>query len=195
MEWTDEGFVVGSRTFGEAKRIVTLLTAEHGLWRGMWYGRSAPLFLAMRTLVSWKGKTPDHLGTFSVQDLLPQPLSESFIFLSALSWIAYVCCHVLPERLPVKEVYPCLQVALEHGTLAGEGSCCFQSVAYFEACLLCALGYESGPLVRFLQTWQQTPVAKQQVTYQGQLFQEFWPHLKVLHQKRQEFWILNKDLN
>ena len=70
MEWNDRAVVVHSRVFGERRSLYTILTKNHGLYRGMItkkISQSTHIFTPGSIgLVNWKGRLPDHLGIFSI---------------------------------------------------------------------------------------------------------------------------------
>src|SRR5438270_14013183 len=72
MEWRDTGFVLGSRRHGESGLIVELLTAEHGRHAGLVRGGQSPRRRALlqpgnRVGAAWRGRLPEHLGSFECE--------------------------------------------------------------------------------------------------------------------------------
>lgn len=70
MEWTDNGIIVGRRSYGESHSIIELFTENHGKRNGLVHGatskRRQPFLELGNTLnVTWKGRSHQQLGYFS----------------------------------------------------------------------------------------------------------------------------------
>src|SRR4029077_16842671 len=69
MDWRDTGFVLTARRHGESAAIVELLTEAHGRRAGLVRGGQSPKRRALLqpgnlVAASWRGRLPEHLGTF-----------------------------------------------------------------------------------------------------------------------------------
>ena len=112
MDWTDKGFVLSSRRYGENSLIVNILTREQGrhggLVRGGASARNRGLYQPGNYLrVQWRGRLLEHLGRFKCEliyshaaDYLNTPLP-----LLALSTATAILNVTLPERSPSFEFF------------------------------------------------------------------------------------------
>ena len=112
MDWTDKGFVLSSRRYGENSLIVNILTREQGrhggLVRGGASARNRGLYQPGNYLrVQWRGRLLEHLGSFKCEliyshaaDYLNTPLP-----LLALSTATAILNGTLPERSPSFEFF------------------------------------------------------------------------------------------
>jgi DNA repair protein RecO (recombination protein O) len=188
MQWIDEGIVIHTKPLGEHRLIVTLLTSQQGCWKGMWYGRSIHRpFIGLHLKALWKSRTEDQLGRWVPQDMLSccSGLYEDHAALKALSLMCNLSLFLLAERSPVSETYhvflACFQWLL--------GPMGLRAYAYFEACLLCEIGYGRTSLFRFIQRWQDLCHAEliPQLEYHGLLLRESYPQFTFLHEQRRDF--------
>ena len=74
MEWQDEGFVLERRAHGETSAILSVLTLEHGRHAGLIHGgqsakKTGLLQCGNHVRVTWRGRLPEHLGTFEAEIL------------------------------------------------------------------------------------------------------------------------------
>lgn len=144
MDWTDEGFVLGARKFGEADLIVSLLTRAHGRHAGLvkgGAGRRARGTYQTGNLVAaaWRARLAEHLGNYRCELARAHAaglLSERLPLL-ALSSAATLIDATLPEREPHAEIFSGFAALLD--ALPGEG----WGTAYgrFERDLLGVLGF------------------------------------------------------
>jgi DNA repair protein RecO (recombination protein O) len=144
MDWRDTGFVLTARRHGESALIVELLTEAHGRRAGLVRGGQNPKRRALLqpgnlVAVSWRGRLPEHLGTFEIELLRPHAagLIDDPDRLAALSAAAALIALALPEHEPHGDVYHGLTVliaALDSAAWAA------QYVAW-ECALLAALGF------------------------------------------------------
>src|SRR5437660_5122989 len=143
MEWRDTGFVLATRRHGESALIVELLTAEHGRHAGLVRGGQSPRRRALlqpgnAVAASWRGRLPEHLGSFECElvDAHAARLLDDADRLAALNAAVALLLAALPEREPHPDVHAsfgALLQALSSGTgavypqphpppLAGEGA-------------------------------------------------------------------------
>jgi DNA repair protein RecO (recombination protein O) len=112
MDWRDTGFVLTARRHGESALIVELLTEAHGRHAGLVRGGQNPRRRALLqsgnlVAVSWRGRLPEHLGTFEIELLRPHAagLIDDPDRLAALSAAAALIAMAVPEREPHGDVY------------------------------------------------------------------------------------------
>jgi DNA repair protein RecO (recombination protein O) len=112
MDWRDTGFVLTARRHGESAAIVELLTATRGRHAGLVRGGQSP---ARRALLqpgnliaaNWRGRLPEHLGTFEIELLRANAagLIDDPDRLAALASAAALIALALPEREPHGDVF------------------------------------------------------------------------------------------
>jgi DNA repair protein RecO (recombination protein O) len=145
MEWDAPAIVLDVRPYGEADAIVTLMTREHGLHRGLARGGTARSQTALwqpgnLAQVRWVARTADQLGAFSgemVHATAALVLDDAL----ALSMLTAVCAtaeDALPEREPHPAVFAGLLHLLPRLTL---GSAMLPDLVRWETVLLGELGY------------------------------------------------------
>jgi len=112
MDWRDTGFVLSARRHGESALIVELLTAEHGHHAGLVRGGQSPRRRALLqpgnlVAASWRGRLPEHLGTFDCE--LVEAHAARFLDdpgrLAALGAATALLLVALPEREPHADLY------------------------------------------------------------------------------------------
>ena len=112
MEWRDTGFVLATRRHGESALIVELLTLEHGRHAGLVRGGQSPRRRAQlqpgnSVQASWRGRLPEHLGTFECE--LVEAHAARFLDdaarLAALGAATALLLAALPEREPHADLY------------------------------------------------------------------------------------------
>ncbi len=120
IEWQDDAIILGSRGHGEVHAIVTLLSGERGVWKGLVHGgmsrRIAPA-LQPGNLVraSWRARLEDQLGTVGVE-LVRERISgilDDGAALCALNAVCAVAAGALPEREAAPGAFEGLNVVLE----------------------------------------------------------------------------------
>ena len=112
MDWRDTGFVLTARRHGESALIVELLTETHGRHAGLVRGGQNPKRRALLqpgnlVAANWRGRLPEHLGTFDIELLRAHAagLIDDPDRLAALSAAAALIALALPEREPHGDVY------------------------------------------------------------------------------------------
>jgi DNA repair protein RecO (recombination protein O) len=145
MEWRDTGFVLSTRRHGESALIVELLTAEHGRHAGLVRGGQSPRRRALlqpgnSVAASWRGRLPEHLGTFECE--LVAAHAARFLDdpdrLAALGAATALLLTTLPDREPHADLHRSfagLLDALDSGPGWG------QSYVAWECDLLTGLGF------------------------------------------------------
>jgi len=145
MEWRDTGFVLAVRRHGESALIAELLTGEHGRHAGLVRGGQSPRRRALlqpgnQVTASWRGRLPEHLGSFDCE--LVESHAARFLDdpdrLAAVMAATALLLTALPEREPNAELYRSFAGLL--GALdSAEGW--EQSYVAWECGLLTALGF------------------------------------------------------
>ena len=106
MEWKDQGIVLARRRHGETSAIVSALTRDNGRHLGRVPGASGrnAAFYQPGTLLSltWRGRLPEHLGTFSGEliESFAAHVLEDPLRLGALAAACAIIDAALPEREP-----------------------------------------------------------------------------------------------
>ncbi|MGH6717759.1 MAG: DNA repair protein RecO, partial [Alphaproteobacteria bacterium] len=107
MHWSDEGFVLGARRYGESAVVLSVFTRDHGRHAGLVRGgagrRLAPVVqTGNRVAVTWRARLAEHLGSLVVElvDAGAARLLDDPGRLAALSAAAAVADASLPERHP-----------------------------------------------------------------------------------------------
>jgi DNA repair protein RecO (recombination protein O) len=111
VEWTDQGIVLGTRSFGEKDGIVHVLTHQHGCHAGILKNIKSKTnqSLQVGTLVScqWKARLSEHMGTWSLEaekSYLAHVLLDPRRLL-ALTVAAQLTYQLLPERHPYPRLF------------------------------------------------------------------------------------------
>jgi DNA repair protein RecO (recombination protein O) len=112
MEWRDTGFVLNARRHGENALIVELLTREHGRHAGLVRGGQSPRRRALlqagnAVAASWRGRLPEHLGTFEIElvEAHAARLLDDGDRLAALGAAVALLLAALPEREPHPDLH------------------------------------------------------------------------------------------
>ncbi len=145
MDWRDTGFVLTARRHGENGLIAELLTAEHGRHAGLVRGGQSPkrrALLQSGNLVaaSWRGRLPEHLGSFEIELLRPHAASliDDPDKLAALAAAAALIGLALPEHEPHGDIYQGFAALIAALDSAPDWP---QHYVVWECALLAALGY------------------------------------------------------
>lgn len=120
MEWTGEGILLSARPHGENAAIIDVLTAEHGLHRGVVRGgtgrRMAPVLQPGAQLhLTWRARLDTHLGHFSVELLRARAAAvmHDRDRLAALNALCALAAFALPERTPQARLYAASEAVLD----------------------------------------------------------------------------------
>ena len=145
MDWDLPAIVLGTRPYGEADLIATVMTADHGAHRGLVRGGSARAnagtwqagnFVQAR----WAGRLSDQLGFFRAE-LVHATAASVLDYPLALAMLTAICAQAedaLPEREPHEPVFQGLIALLPRLTL---GAAVLPELARWEIALLAALGF------------------------------------------------------
>ena len=113
MEWRAEGILLSVRKHGENGVIIDTLTAEHGRHAGLVHGGAGRRYTATlqpgnQLALTWRGRLPENLGTFSTAELLRSRAGMAFGEREALATLdstRALLSTLLPERAAMAELY------------------------------------------------------------------------------------------
>src|SRR4029077_16413421 len=144
MEWRDTGYVLAARRHSESALIVEWLTAEHGRHGGLVRGGQSPRRRALlqpgnRVAASWRGRLPEHLGTFDCElvEAHAARLLDDPDHLAVLGAATALLLAALPEGEPHGDLYASLAGLLD----ALDSAEWAQSYVKWECELLAGLGF------------------------------------------------------
>ena len=144
MEWRDTGFVLATRRHGENALIVELLTGEHGRHAGLVRGGQSPRRRALLqpgnlVAATWRGRLPEHLGSFECELVTPHAarLLDDADRLAALAAAVALLLAALPEREPHADLFVSFAALLT----ALDSAAWPQAYVAWECGLLAALGF------------------------------------------------------
>jgi len=106
MEWSGEASVMAQHRHGESAVILTVLTREAGLIRGLVPGgasarRAAMLQPGNRISLRWRARLEDQLGTFAAEPARARPgLLAGADALAGVNAVTALLVFALPERDP-----------------------------------------------------------------------------------------------
>jgi DNA repair protein RecO (recombination protein O) len=147
MEWSDDGIVLGLRTFGENGAILEALTREHGRHLGLVRGAMSKrlkgaLEPGNAVKLIWRGRLDQQLGGYTVE--LSTARAAAFFDdaakLGGLQSACGICAVLLPEREMHLRVYEALDQLLS--TIGAQASPLWvDDYVRFELVLLEDLGF------------------------------------------------------
>ena len=145
MEWEAPAIVLGARAYGEGDAIATVMTEEHGLYRGLARGGGARGRVAVwqaGNLVQarWVERLAEQLGSVSAELVHPGAAlaMDDPLILAMLSALCAVADGALPEREPHPRVF---QGLLRLIARLPEGDVMLAELVRWETLLLADLGY------------------------------------------------------
>ncbi len=119
MQWTDDALLLSIAKHGESSAIADLLTRQHGRYKGLIRGASAPRLRGVlqpgnQLTATWKARLPEHLGTVTVELAAANAahLMSKRDQLAALSCLCAVASICLPEREPAGSAYDAANAVL-----------------------------------------------------------------------------------
>jgi len=144
VEWQDQAIVLGQKSFGENKRIISLLTEQHGRVSGLIRQTKTSQLqgitqMGNRVHAHWKGRLEEHLGFLSldlVESFTGRVMSSSAKLL-ALSSATFLTHTVFPERHPYPGVYEAFTQFLE----SLKGAMWPETYVHFERSVLDEMGF------------------------------------------------------
>lgn len=119
MEWSGEASVMTGARHGENAVILTVLTREAGLMRGLVPGgasarRAAMLQPGNRVSLRWRARLEDQLGTFAVEPGRARPgLIAGADALAGVNAVTALLAWALPERDPHPRLTDATEVLLD----------------------------------------------------------------------------------
>jgi DNA repair protein RecO (recombination protein O) len=145
MQWEAPAIVLEARPYGEADAIVTLMTQDHGVHRGLARGgaasRQAALWQSGNFVQTrWVGRLADQLGSFSGELIHPAAalVLDDPVGLAMLTALCTVANGALPEREPHPRVFDDLLPLIAH---LPTGATMLSDLIRWEITLLADLGY------------------------------------------------------
>lgn len=107
MQWSDIGYVLHVHPFGEQQMIISVLTQEGGLQKGLLKKSKMATHIGDAGRFTWHARTQDQLGTISieVEKSLFATIYTDRQKLSALTSSCYMLKESLPERHPYPHLY------------------------------------------------------------------------------------------
>lgn len=112
MHWTDSAIIISICKYGESSGIVTMLTENHGLFKGLVrgiQGKNQRGIYQTGNMVeaTWRGRLSEHLGNFTAELASPNAayLMSCPKRLAALNSICSIIDSTLPERDPALEIF------------------------------------------------------------------------------------------
>ncbi len=145
MDWDAPAIVLDARPYGEGDAIATVMTEQHGVYRGLARGGGArgrtALWQAGNLMqVRWVARLADQLGSFSAELIHPVAalVMDDPLPLATLAAACAIAEGALPEREPHPRVFEALLRLIAR--LAG-GVVPLADLIRWEARLLADLGY------------------------------------------------------
>ncbi|WP_287885553.1 MULTISPECIES: DNA repair protein RecO [Paracoccus] len=144
MEWSGEASVMALQRHGESAVILTVLSRETGLIRGLVPGgasakRAAMLQPGNRVSLRWRARLEEQLGTFAVEPARARPgLLGSGDALAGVNAVTALLTFALPERDPHPRLADATEALLDLMD-AGEGWA--EAYLHWEMRLLDELGF------------------------------------------------------
>ena len=179
MLWRDQAVIVRQRPFAERQWIVTLLTHQHGLHKGLVKeGSASGWMIGSQTEAIWESPCANGLGHFRLDPAYgPAPLSLHMpSVLHALELLCLLCAFLLPERVAMPSIYACfLKTMALLPTSRG-----LQAYNLFEERLLEELGYGHSE-----STQELSPLDA--LFRRRQCFRKHWPDQRFLDTRRMRF--------
>ena len=141
IRWTDEAVVIAARKHGEHQFIATVLTKDHGRYKGLFRPtKTTKSIVESGTVVqaSWKARLSEHLGGWQFEPLY-SPLAfvlQNSLALKVLNAACALMEVCLPEREAASKVYTAF-LHLVHQFEEIENSMAWlEAYVYFEFFLL-----------------------------------------------------------
>ncbi len=145
MEWDAAAIILDARPYGEGDAIATVMTAEHGTYRGLARGggsRGRTAIWQPGNLVQtrWVARLAEQLGSFSAELVHPAAAlaMDDALNLAMLSAACAVAEGALPEREPHPRLFDGLLHLIAH---LPEGAALLPDLIRWEIALLADLGY------------------------------------------------------
>lgn len=145
MEWDSPAIILDTRPYGEGDAVATVMTAAHGVHRGLARGgtsrtKSAIWQAGNMVQIYWTARLPDQLGSFS-GELIHAGAAHAMQHVVPLAMLTAVCAvaeGALPEREPYPRIFDGLLHLIPRLPL---GEATLTDVIRWELVLLSDLGY------------------------------------------------------
>jgi DNA repair protein RecO (recombination protein O) len=116
-EWSDRAISLGLRRLGETGAVLDVFARENGLRRGFVHGgasrtKRGPMQAGNTLAVTWKARTDDHLGFFSLAETERERAAVYMADANALAALSALA-ELLAAALPEGEAKPALYDAAE----------------------------------------------------------------------------------
>ncbi len=112
LEWQEPAAILETTRYGEGDALVTLLAAEHGLWRGLVKGgkaRGKSAIWQSGNLITarWTARNTENLGQFTGELVYPGAAlaMPDRLNLATLNAACALAAGALPEREPHPEIF------------------------------------------------------------------------------------------
>jgi DNA repair protein RecO (recombination protein O) len=145
MEWDAPAIILDARPYSEADTIATVMTADHGLYRGLAKGGAARANAALWQMgnfaqVRWTARLQDQLGAFRAELIHPNAthVMDDPLALAMLTAVCATALGALPEREPHPAVFAGLLQLIAH---LPHGAEMLPDLIKWETVLLAELGY------------------------------------------------------
>lgn len=145
MQFTDEGIVLSTAPHGENHSIVNVFTPSAGRIAALVHGgqgktRQPVIQPGNGVSVTWKGRSEDSLGHFTLEMTTPRAASlmHDSLALIGLTAVTSLLALTLPERQSLPQLYDATSILLD---VMEEGAIWPVIMVKWEAGLLSALGY------------------------------------------------------
>jgi DNA repair protein RecO (recombination protein O) len=145
MEWDAPAIVLDARPYGETDMIATVMTADHGLHKGLAKGGASRAQAALWQAgnfaqIRWTARLTDQLGAFRGEMIHPNAalVMDDPLALAMLSAVCATAEGALPEREPHPAVFAGLLRLIAH---LPQGAEMMADLVRWEATLLMELGY------------------------------------------------------
>ncbi len=145
MEWQAPAIVLAIRAYGESDALATVLTAEHGTYRGLARGgasrgRAGTWQPGNLLQARWAARLPDQLGSFTAELIHPGAAlaMDDPLALAVLSSACAVAEGALADREPHPQVFAGLLGLI---TRLSSGPAVLTDLVRWELALLAELGY------------------------------------------------------
>lgn len=120
MEWTESGYVISTKKFGENSVILDAFTRERGRFQGLVRGgtgraKRSILQVGNHLKLNWRARIEDQLGNYQIE---PIKLNTGYILTSKLAPLGLSTICELLKKLPDRQAYPQLfdsfEIVLKH---------------------------------------------------------------------------------
>ena len=145
MEWDAPAIILDARPYSEGDTIATVMTADHGLHKGLAKGGAARANAALWQAgnfaqVRWTARLADQLGAFRAELIHPNAahVMDDPLALAMLSAVCATAEGALPEREPYPNVFAELLRLIAH---LPQGAEMLPDLIRWETTLLMELGY------------------------------------------------------